>query len=77
RRHNLLQHNRRHTALRPLNAPSHHSTAPAALANACEATPGSQEHSEPEAKLQSLNPTCRHILNTVTDRIQPLKHTWD
>ncbi|MEV5400864.1 hypothetical protein AB0N26_32795, partial [Streptomyces cellulosae] len=33
RRHNLLQHNRRHTALRSLNAPSDHSTAPAASAS--------------------------------------------
>ncbi|MFD8167486.1 GPP34 family phosphoprotein [Streptomyces cellulosae] len=89
RRYNLLQPNRRDAALRSLNDPSDHSdhsTAPAApaapaalaaLASACEATPGGQEHSEPEARLQSLSPTCRQILNAVTDCIQPLKYTWN
>ncbi|MFE7967213.1 GPP34 family phosphoprotein [Streptomyces cellulosae] len=92
RRYNLLQPTRRDAALRSLNDPSNHSdhsdhsTAPAApaapaalaaLASACEATPGGQEHSEPEAQLQSLSPTCRQILNAVTDCIQPLKYTWD
>ncbi|MGA5629690.1 GOLPH3/VPS74 family protein [Streptomyces cellulosae] len=83
RRYNLLQPNRRDAALRSLNDPSDHSTAPAALAalaalaSACEATPGGQEHSEPEAQLQSLSPTCHQILNAVTDCIQPLKYTWN
>ncbi|MEV5937035.1 GPP34 family phosphoprotein [Streptomyces sp. NPDC052079] len=80
RRYDLLRGNRRDAAIRSVDDtadPSDRSTALAALASACEATSDGQEQSEPEAMLQSLSPTCRQILNAVTDCVRPLKFTWD